>query len=233
MKSANLTLSPHFWKSLGAYHLHGKSGNCGWKIQWFAPFRLKRFRISGDAILLPFFNLFCWFEYFIHCSGSFSHHVKFYSFIFCTRFFTRVVCVIGKHPLNNKCTAILTYIVNDKQQRILNWKSRGVRKCLLVYFPWTGELISDVSQIFNWEPFFVFDLASQTSQTIYSSKKHSKLLLRLMHRGFLVVFLWFVDAFKNIISCHDGFRDCWEFETRFTRFRANFWTDEFFTCATC
>ena len=114
MKSANLTLSPHFWKSLGAYHLHGKSGNCDWKIQWFAPFRLKRFRILGDAILLLFFNLFCWFGYFIHCSGSFSHHVKFYSFIFCTRFFTRVVCVIGKHPLNNKCTAILTYIVNDK-----------------------------------------------------------------------------------------------------------------------
>ena len=32
------------------------------------------------------FSLFRCFGYFMHCSGSFFHHVKFYSFIFCTRF---------------------------------------------------------------------------------------------------------------------------------------------------
>ena len=45
------------------------------------------------------FSLFCCFGYFIHCSGSFSHHVKFYSFIFIHKISTRVICVNGKHPL--------------------------------------------------------------------------------------------------------------------------------------
>lgn len=49
------------------------------------------------------FSLFCWFGYFIHvhCSGSLSHNVKFYSFMFMLKISTRVVCVKlnGKHPM--------------------------------------------------------------------------------------------------------------------------------------
>ena len=45
------------------------------------------------------FSLFCCFGYFIHCGGSFSQHVKFYSFIFMHKISSRVICVNGKHPL--------------------------------------------------------------------------------------------------------------------------------------
>ena len=30
--------------SRGAYHLHGKPGNSGWKMKWYIPFHLKHFR---------------------------------------------------------------------------------------------------------------------------------------------------------------------------------------------
>ena len=33
----------------------------------------------------------------IHCSRLFSHHFKFYSFVFMHRISTQVVCVSGKH----------------------------------------------------------------------------------------------------------------------------------------
>ena len=32
---------------LGTYHLLGKTGNSGWKIKWFAAFRLESFRKDG------------------------------------------------------------------------------------------------------------------------------------------------------------------------------------------
>ena len=32
---------------MGTYHLHGKTGNSGWKIKWFAPFCLGTFRKHG------------------------------------------------------------------------------------------------------------------------------------------------------------------------------------------
>ena len=32
---------------LGTYLLHGKTGNSGWKIKWFAAFRLESFRKDG------------------------------------------------------------------------------------------------------------------------------------------------------------------------------------------
>ena len=34
-------------ESLGAYHLHGETGNSGWKIKRFASFRLEKFRNFG------------------------------------------------------------------------------------------------------------------------------------------------------------------------------------------
>ena len=35
------------WEVQGVFHLHGKTGNSGWKIKWFAPFPSKRFRKHG------------------------------------------------------------------------------------------------------------------------------------------------------------------------------------------
>ena len=46
--------------------------------------------ISGNAVFLLS-------DLDILLSGPFSHHVKFYSFIFIHKFSTRVVCVNGKH----------------------------------------------------------------------------------------------------------------------------------------
>ena len=35
-----------YWKNVnrGAYHLHGKPGNSGWKVKWYTPFHLKHSR---------------------------------------------------------------------------------------------------------------------------------------------------------------------------------------------
>ena len=43
----------------GIYHLHEKSGNYGWKIKWFAPFRMGNFtknklRFEGMQFLYTF-----------------------------------------------------------------------------------------------------------------------------------------------------------------------------------
>ena len=54
--------------------------------------------IWGDAVFLLF--LACSADLDILCSGSFYHHVKFDSFIFMHKIFTRVVCVNGKHPIS-------------------------------------------------------------------------------------------------------------------------------------
>ena len=35
----------------------------------------------------------------MHCGGSLSNHIKFYSFVFMHNISTRVVCGNGKHPL--------------------------------------------------------------------------------------------------------------------------------------
>ena len=32
------------WVTWGAFHLHGIPGNSGWKIKWYIPFHLERFR---------------------------------------------------------------------------------------------------------------------------------------------------------------------------------------------
>ena len=35
---------PENFETWGAYHLHGKLGNSGWKMKWYIPFHLKHFR---------------------------------------------------------------------------------------------------------------------------------------------------------------------------------------------
>ena len=52
--------------------------------------------IRGNAIFLLF--LVCSAELAVLCNASFSHQVKFYSFVFMHNISTRVVCVNGKHP---------------------------------------------------------------------------------------------------------------------------------------
>ena len=52
--------------------------------------------IRGDAILLLFLD--CSAKLVVLCNASFSHQVKFYSFVFMQNISTRVVCVNGKHP---------------------------------------------------------------------------------------------------------------------------------------
>ena len=49
--------------------------------------------IWGNAIFLPFLVFSADVE--TLCSGFFSHHVKFYSFMFTRKISTRPVCVIG------------------------------------------------------------------------------------------------------------------------------------------
>ena len=60
--------------------------------------------VRSDAIFLHF--LVCKADLDILCSGSFSNHVKFYSFVYSFVFMkkipTRVVCVTGKHPCSSK-----------------------------------------------------------------------------------------------------------------------------------
>ena len=52
--------------------------------------------ICSDAIFLLL--LVCSADFDILCSGLFSHHVKFYSFMFMHRISTRVVCINIKRP---------------------------------------------------------------------------------------------------------------------------------------
>ena len=72
--------------SLTTYHLRGKTRHSGWKIKWFAPFRLGSFTekyglwFAANPAIFPLF-LVCLDDLDIFCSGSFSHHVKFQSFI--------------------------------------------------------------------------------------------------------------------------------------------------------
>ena len=67
----------------------GKPEIPGWRSNAFAPFGLGRKLqktwtvIWGDAIS---FSQFGWAFLDMLCNGSFSHHVKFYSFSLCTRF---------------------------------------------------------------------------------------------------------------------------------------------------
>ena len=57
---------------------------------------LRHIVIRGDAIFLLF--LVCSAELVVLCNASFSHQVKFYSFVFMHNISTRVVCENGEHP---------------------------------------------------------------------------------------------------------------------------------------
>ena len=84
-----------YWVAWSTYYLHGKTGNSGCTIKWLAPFRfegsenmdcdLRRCKVCSAVLD-------------ILCGGSFSHHVKFSSFIFIPRISRRVVFVKDKHP---------------------------------------------------------------------------------------------------------------------------------------
>ena len=58
---------------------------------------LKVWAVISGASIFPFFLVFS-ADSGILCSGSFSHNVKFYSFMFMQENSTRVVCVNGLHP---------------------------------------------------------------------------------------------------------------------------------------
>ena len=68
------------------HHLVEKTGDSGWKVM--------RAVICGDAIFFPLLSLSSSCQD-ILCSGSFSHHVKFYS-VMMHKISTRMVCVNGR-----------------------------------------------------------------------------------------------------------------------------------------
>ena len=90
--SSSYFLSQPVWdeglyaNNLTTYHLRGKTRHSGWKIKWFAPFRLRSFTekyglwFAANPAIFSLF-LVCLDDLDIFCSGSFSHHVKFQSFI--------------------------------------------------------------------------------------------------------------------------------------------------------
>ena len=84
--------------AMGRNHLHGKNRKFRLEDQMVRAIPLGKFQeiwavIWGNAIFLPFLVFSADLE--ILCSGFFSHHVKFYSFMFMRKISTRVVCVIG------------------------------------------------------------------------------------------------------------------------------------------
>ena len=71
---------------------------------------LRHIVIRGDAIFLLF--LVCSAELVVLCNASFSHQVKFYSFVFMHNISTRVVCVNGKHAWS---------LLHDKKNMTCPW----------------------------------------------------------------------------------------------------------------
>ena len=88
--------------TLGTYHLHGKTGNLSWKIKWFAPFRLERFRKYGLWFEVILF--FCTFKSLwlmwndILYSDSLSRNMAVHCLIFMPEISNQTVFVNGKHP---------------------------------------------------------------------------------------------------------------------------------------
>ena len=81
-------------KTQGSYHLHRKTENSTWKVKWYASFHLECFRKYGlwfeERQFFPLF-FFCSVHLDIVWGGSYSHHVRFYSFMFMHKFSTQVV----------------------------------------------------------------------------------------------------------------------------------------------
>ena len=94
---------PEKTRTRGAYHLHEKSRNSGWKIKIemapAIPFgELQKYELWFKGIQ--------YFSTLLVCSadsdtdivmGSSFHHVKFHSFMFMHKIFTQAICVNGKH----------------------------------------------------------------------------------------------------------------------------------------
>ena len=109
--------------------------------------------IRGDAIFLLF--LVCSAELVVLCNVSFSHQVKFYSFVFMHNISTLVVCVNGKHPwslpffplrsLHLPISSIQTpdtgncrYPLHDKKNMTCPWEGSSIapvsrRWCICFY----------------------------------------------------------------------------------------------------
>ena len=88
-------------RTWGTYHLHGKTGISGLEDQivraiWFGKFQKIWAVICGDAIFLLF--SVCSADLDILSSSSFSHLVKFNSFMFMHKISPGWFCVNGKHP---------------------------------------------------------------------------------------------------------------------------------------
>ena len=84
------------------------------------------------------FSLFCCFGYFIHCGGSFSQHVKFYSFIFMHKISSRVICVNGKHPL--VYWLVLNRFLADKWEIMIPFPCTGTSKIPVLVSVYTDRL---------------------------------------------------------------------------------------------
>ena len=73
-------------------HFQGKTRNYIWKIKSVVA----QFRLGSREAPENTTSLYSWFVCTI--SGSFSHHLKFYSSMFRQKISSRVVCVNGKQP---------------------------------------------------------------------------------------------------------------------------------------
>ena len=99
--------------------------------------------IRGDAIFLLFLD--CSAELVVLCNASFSHQVKFYSFVFMHNISTLVVCVNGKHPwslpffplrsLHRPISSIQTpdtgncrYPIHDKKNMTCPWEGSSIAR---------------------------------------------------------------------------------------------------------
>ena len=81
------------------YHLHGKTRNYSWKIKWFVPFHLERFRKHGLSFEVMQCSLFSWFGYTqVFCGGR-PPPCQICLFLYMYKISThQVVRVNGKHP---------------------------------------------------------------------------------------------------------------------------------------
>ena len=88
----------------------------------------------------------------LHCSGSFSHHVKFYSFIFMHKISTRVICVNGKHPL--VYWLVLNRFLADKWEIMIPFPCTGTSEIpiSLSGYTWTDRLPLNPDARNSWVP---------------------------------------------------------------------------------
>ena len=170
-------------KTRVSYHLHGKKQKFWLQNQMVCTllFELGSFRKNiwtvfwGDAIFPPFSVGYP------SCSGSPSHHVKFYGFMFMQKISTQVVCVNGKHP-DFKATAIhqlsktsipFAYLSDTATNKFVH---AFVKFCLTIYTSCGDHvrlpdlpaqlnafLLSEVIGCFSWFSLFVWEIWKSTT----------------------------------------------------------------------